>query len=62
MVLRVGFSENIFPHAETWALMILSVREHFASPLLQFAEADEGATFELVECPGELRRKNISEK
>jgi hypothetical protein len=41
--------------------MTLLVREHFASPLLQFAEADEGATFDLVECPGELRRKIIPE-
>ncbi len=29
----------------------LSVREHFSSPLLQFAEKDEGSTFTLVECP-----------
>ncbi|KAK7690681.1 hypothetical protein QCA50_005780 [Cerrena zonata] len=27
------------------------VREHFSSPLLQFAEADGGKTFTLVECP-----------
>jgi hypothetical protein len=27
-------------------------REHFLSPLLQFAEKDAGSTFELVECPG----------
>ncbi|KJA26243.1 hypothetical protein HYPSUDRAFT_213291 [Hypholoma sublateritium FD-334 SS-4] len=27
------------------------VREHFSSPLLQFAEADAGRTFTLVECP-----------
>ena len=27
-------------------------REHFLSPLLQFAEKDNGHTFELVECPG----------
>jgi len=27
------------------------VREHFSSPLLQFAEADAGQTFTLVECP-----------
>lgn len=27
-------------------------REHFLSPLLQFAEQDKGQTFELVECPG----------
>ncbi|KAF8169757.1 hypothetical protein BJ912DRAFT_912578 [Pholiota molesta] len=27
------------------------VREHFSSPLLQFAEADDGKTFTLVECP-----------
>jgi len=27
------------------------VREHFSSPLLQFAEADKGNTFTLVECP-----------
>jgi hypothetical protein len=61
MVLRVGFSENIFLYVETLTLMILLVREHFASPLLQFAEADEGATFELVECPGELHHKVIPE-
>ncbi|PVG04359.1 hypothetical protein CPB86DRAFT_778610 [Serendipita vermifera] len=28
------------------------IREHFASPILQFAEADGGKTFKLVECPG----------
>jgi len=28
------------------------VREHFASPLLQFASVDQGKTFTLVECPG----------
>ncbi|KZS87769.1 periplasmic binding protein-like II [Sistotremastrum niveocremeum HHB9708] len=28
------------------------VREHFASPLLQFADDDKGDTFTLVECPG----------
>ncbi|PPQ90814.1 hypothetical protein CVT25_012134 [Psilocybe cyanescens] len=28
-----------------------SVREHFSSPLLQFAEEDAGKTFTLVECP-----------
>jgi hypothetical protein len=27
-------------------------REHFLSPLLQLAAQDDGATFELVECPG----------
>jgi hypothetical protein len=27
-------------------------REHFLSPLLQYAEQDKGETFELVECPG----------
>lgn len=27
------------------------VREHFSSPLLQFAAVDEGKTFTLVECP-----------
>ncbi|KAJ3515487.1 hypothetical protein NLJ89_g1719 [Agrocybe chaxingu] len=27
------------------------LREHFSSPLLQFAEADSGKTFTLVECP-----------
>lgn len=27
-------------------------REHFLSPLLQFAKADGGKTIELVECPG----------
>ncbi|KAI8969494.1 periplasmic binding protein-like II [Trametes punicea] len=27
------------------------VREHFSSPLLQFAEADGGRTFTLIECP-----------
>ncbi|KAI9636285.1 uncharacterized protein MKK02DRAFT_44989 [Dioszegia hungarica] len=27
-------------------------REHFLSPLLQFAAEDKGETFELVECPG----------
>lgn len=28
------------------------VREHFASPLLQYQEADGGKSFGLVECPG----------
>jgi len=32
-------------------LRIGYVREHFSSPLLQFAEADQGTTFALVECP-----------
>ncbi|KAF8959505.1 hypothetical protein BDZ97DRAFT_1837445 [Flammula alnicola] len=32
-------------------LRIGYVREHFSSPLLQFAEADAGKTFTLVECP-----------
>ncbi|KAJ3760030.1 periplasmic binding protein-like II [Lentinula raphanica] len=32
-------------------LRIGYVREHFSSPLLQFAEADEGRTITLVECP-----------
>jgi len=27
-------------------------REHFLSPLLRFADKDQGKTFELVECPG----------
>jgi hypothetical protein len=27
------------------------VREHFSSPLLQYAAADAGKTFALVECP-----------
>ena len=27
-------------------------REHFLSPLLQLAAKAEGATFELIECPG----------
>ncbi|KAJ3985158.1 hypothetical protein F5890DRAFT_1410072 [Lentinula detonsa] len=33
------------------SLRIGYVREHFSSPLLQFAEADEGHTITLVECP-----------
>ncbi|KAJ3995749.1 periplasmic binding protein-like II [Lentinula boryana] len=33
------------------SLRIGYVREHFSSPLLQFAEADEGRTITLVECP-----------
>ncbi|TFK92669.1 periplasmic binding protein-like II [Polyporus arcularius HHB13444] len=32
-------------------LRIGYVREHFSSPLLQFAEADGGKSFTLVECP-----------
>ncbi|KAF9533858.1 periplasmic binding protein-like II [Crepidotus variabilis] len=32
-------------------LRIGYVREHFSTPLLQFAEQDAGKTFELVECP-----------
>jgi len=28
------------------------VREHFASPILMYAEEDQGKTFKLVECPG----------
>lgn len=34
----------------------LPVREHFSSPLLQFAEADAGQTFTLVECPSESNK------
>ncbi|KAH9940960.1 periplasmic binding protein-like II [Amylocystis lapponica] len=33
------------------ALRVGYVREHFSSPLLQFAEQDGGKTFTLVECP-----------
>ncbi|THG96818.1 hypothetical protein EW026_g5080 [Hermanssonia centrifuga] len=33
------------------SLRVGYVREHFSSPLLQFAEADGGKTFTLVECP-----------
>ncbi|KAG8824382.1 hypothetical protein FRC19_001898 [Serendipita sp. 401] len=33
-------------------LRIGYIREHFASPLLQFAADDGGKTFTLVECPG----------
>ena len=29
----------------------IPVREHFSSPLLQFAEKDEDSTFTLIECP-----------
>jgi hypothetical protein len=29
-----------------------TVREHFASPLLQLATADDGRSFQLIECPG----------
>lgn len=32
-------------------LRIGYVREHFSSPLLQFADEDQGKTFTLVECP-----------
>ncbi|KAK7463504.1 hypothetical protein VKT23_006852 [Stygiomarasmius scandens] len=32
-------------------LRIGFVKEHFSSPLLQFAEADRGKTFTLIECP-----------
>ncbi|KAI0775167.1 periplasmic binding protein-like II [Trametes elegans] len=41
-------------------LRIGFVREHFSSPLLQFAEADGGKTFTLVKCPsgtGQLIRR-----
>ncbi len=37
------------------SLTVLKVgwhREHFLSPLLQFAAEDNGKTFELIECPG----------
>ncbi|KAF9267884.1 periplasmic binding protein-like II [Marasmius fiardii PR-910] len=33
------------------ALRVGYVREHFSSPLLQFADDDQGKTFSLVECP-----------
>jgi len=33
------------------SLRVGYVREHFSSPLLQYAEADGGKTFTLVECP-----------
>jgi hypothetical protein len=33
----------------------LIVREHFSSPLLQYAAADGGRTFVLVECPSAPR-------
>ncbi|KAA1467629.1 periplasmic binding protein-like II [Dentipellis sp. KUC8613] len=33
------------------SLRVGYVREHFSSPLLQYAEQDQGKTFTLVECP-----------
>lgn len=36
-----------------------TVREHFSSPLLQFAEKDAGKTFILIECPSK-RLKSTS--
>ncbi|THH05863.1 hypothetical protein EW145_g4490 [Phellinidium pouzarii] len=42
-------SSNI--EVDAHANVMFSVREHFSSPLLQFADADGGQTFTLVECP-----------
>lgn len=53
MVLRVGYGSPfigiVCPNADPAS----TVREHFSSPLLQFAEKDAGTTFTLVECPSE---------
>jgi hypothetical protein len=51
MVLRVGYSE-FSDLIDIMGSRRSIVREHFASPLLQFAAADEGRSFQLVECPG----------
>ena len=51
MPLRVGFGRIAIMFCEIDAHAVVSVREHFSSPLLQFAEADGGKTFTLVECP-----------
>ena len=51
MPLRVGFGRISHTICEIDAHAVVSVREHFSSPLLQFAEADGGKTFNLVECP-----------
>lgn len=52
MALRVGYGQSLCictaPRFDTY---IREVREHFSSPLLQYAEADGGRTFTLVECP-----------
>ena len=52
--LRVGYG---MPSRTTTDCIIIGfivslVREHFSSPLLQFATHDRNTTFTLVECPG----------
>ena len=49
---RIWCSYSTFPSARIDTEWSCPVREHFASPLLQFADDDKGQTFILVEHPG----------
>ena len=63
--LRCRLSELDMVRVISAALMLrldygpLLVREHFSSPLLQFADEDNGQTFALVECPSESSGSEI---
>ena len=48
--LRIGYGQSEILQSELNSPTYL-VREHFSSPLLQYAEEDAGKTFTLVECP-----------
>ena len=61
MPLRVGYGTCRFksrtpPRPRIKSIVLISVREHFSSPLLQFAAEDRNKTFTLVECPSMLSR------
>lgn len=50
--LRVGYGTHVvILYAKEITYVENTVREHFSSPILQFAEVDAGQTFTLVECP-----------
>lgn len=55
MPLRVGYGDLFLGEVLTSADRIHTVREHFCSPLLQFAAADQDKTFTLIECPSTFR-------
>ena len=51
MVLRVGYGMLLLLCAMSRTQSRFKVREHFSSPLLQYAADDADKTFTLVECP-----------
>jgi len=55
--LRVGDGNSVRYSSWIRLCQLQSVRERFSSPLLQFAQADQGETFTLVECPSKPVRR-----